>query len=87
MSAKDVKFGDSARSQMLNGVNTLADAVKVTLGPINTLSSIYTLSKTFAVSAITTFLPIIAFFETFIIKNLYKSGLFLHDKCLDFYYI
>jgi len=33
MSAKDVKFGDSARSQMLNGVNTLADAVKVTLGP------------------------------------------------------
>ena len=33
MSAKDVKFGDSARSQMLQGVNTLADAVKVTLGP------------------------------------------------------
>ena len=33
MSAKDVKFGDSARSQMLRGVNTLADAVKVTLGP------------------------------------------------------
>ena len=33
MSAKDVKFGDSARSQMLDGVNILADAVKVTLGP------------------------------------------------------
>ena len=33
MSAKDVKFGDLARSQMLDGVNTLADAVKVTLGP------------------------------------------------------
>tara|TARA_B100001029_G_scaffold171156_1_gene167673 strand:- start:3342 stop:4985 length:1644 start_codon:yes stop_codon:yes gene_type:complete len=33
MSAKDVKFGDSARSQMLDGVNVLADAVKVTLGP------------------------------------------------------
>ena len=32
MSAKDVKFGDSARSQMLDGVNILADAVKVTLG-------------------------------------------------------
>ena len=31
--AKDVKFGDSARSQMLDGVNILADAVKVTLGP------------------------------------------------------
>ena len=30
MSAKDVKFGDSARSQMLDGVNTLANAVKVT---------------------------------------------------------
>ena len=27
MSAKDVKFGDSARSQMLDGVNVLADAV------------------------------------------------------------
>ena len=33
MSAKDVKFGDSARSKMLQGVNILADAVKVTLGP------------------------------------------------------
>ena len=33
MSAKDVKFGDIARSEMLNGVNILADAVKVTLGP------------------------------------------------------
>ena len=33
MSAKDVKFGDDARSRMLKGVNVLADAVKVTLGP------------------------------------------------------
>jgi chaperonin GroEL len=33
MTAKDVKFGDSARRRMLAGVNTLADAVKVTLGP------------------------------------------------------
>ena len=33
MSAKDVKFGDDARGQMLDGVNTLANAVKVTLGP------------------------------------------------------
>lgn len=33
MSAKDVRFGDDARSQMLDGVNTLANAVKVTLGP------------------------------------------------------
>ena len=31
--AKDVKFGDDARTKMLTGVNTLADAVKVTLGP------------------------------------------------------
>jgi chaperonin GroEL len=31
--AKEVKFGDSARQRMLQGVNTLADAVKVTLGP------------------------------------------------------
>jgi len=31
--AKDVKFGDSARQKMLKGVNVLADAVKVTLGP------------------------------------------------------
>ena len=30
---KDVQFGDSARGQMLDGVNILADAVKVTLGP------------------------------------------------------
>ena len=33
MSAKDVRFGDDARSQMLDGVNVLANAVKVTLGP------------------------------------------------------
>lgn len=31
--AKDVQFGDSARKKMLAGVNVLADAVKVTLGP------------------------------------------------------
>jgi chaperonin GroEL len=33
MAAKDVLFGDSARTRMLRGVNILADAVKVTLGP------------------------------------------------------
>ena len=33
MSAKDVKFGTDARNKMLKGVNILADAVKVTLGP------------------------------------------------------
>ena len=31
--AKEVKFGDDARQKMLKGVNLLADAVKVTLGP------------------------------------------------------
>ncbi|GAB1578720.1 chaperonin GroEL [Bordetella petrii] len=33
MSAKDVKFHDNARSRVVKGVNILADAVKVTLGP------------------------------------------------------
>ena len=33
MAAKDVFFGNEARAQMLEGVNTLANAVKVTLGP------------------------------------------------------
>ncbi|TPQ47966.1 chaperonin GroEL [Burkholderia ubonensis] len=33
MTAKDVKFRDGARSQIVKGVNVLADAVKVTLGP------------------------------------------------------
>ena len=33
MSAKDVKFDTEARSKMLRGVNVLADAVRVTLGP------------------------------------------------------
>ena len=33
MAAKDVKFGNDARVKMLRGVNILADAVKVTLGP------------------------------------------------------
>jgi len=33
MAAKDVKFGGDARARMLRGVDILADAVKVTLGP------------------------------------------------------
>ena len=33
MSAKELKYGSKAREAMLNGVNTLANAVKVTLGP------------------------------------------------------
>ena len=33
MSAKEVKFGSDARERMLRGVDTLANAVKVTLGP------------------------------------------------------
>ena len=31
--AKQIKFNEDARSAMLRGVDTLADAVKVTLGP------------------------------------------------------
>jgi chaperonin GroEL len=33
MSAKDVKFSTDARDRMLKGINTLANAVKITLGP------------------------------------------------------
>ena len=33
MAAKDVRFEADARNRMLRGVDTLADAVKVTLGP------------------------------------------------------
>ena len=33
MAAKDVRFGDDARQRMVRGVNILANAVKVTLGP------------------------------------------------------
>src|SRR3712207_2279017 len=33
MAAKDVRFGANARERMLRGVDTLADAVRVTLGP------------------------------------------------------
>ena len=33
MADKDVRFGDEARHRMVAGVNTLANAVKVTLGP------------------------------------------------------
>ncbi|OJA57524.1 chaperonin GroEL [Burkholderia ubonensis] len=33
MTAKDVRFHDSARARIVKGVNVLADAVKVTLGP------------------------------------------------------
>ena len=33
MSAKEVQFHDGARARIVRGVNILADAVKVTLGP------------------------------------------------------
>jgi chaperonin GroEL len=33
MAAKDVYFGDDSRTKMVEGVNILANAVKVTLGP------------------------------------------------------
>src|SRR4029078_4341182 len=33
MAAKDVRFGENARNKMVNGVNVLANAVKITLGP------------------------------------------------------
>ena len=33
MAAKEVRFSDEARQQMMRGVNTLANAVKITLGP------------------------------------------------------
>ena len=33
MAAKEVKFGSDARSRIMNGVDILANAVKVTLGP------------------------------------------------------
>jgi chaperonin GroEL len=33
MAAKDIVFGDNARTRLIEGVNLLADAVKVTLGP------------------------------------------------------
>jgi chaperonin GroEL len=33
MAAKDVKFHEPARQKIIAGVNVLADAVKVTLGP------------------------------------------------------
>ena len=33
MAAKDVRFGEDARTKILRGVNVLANAVKVTLGP------------------------------------------------------
>ena len=33
MAAKEVRFSDDSRAKMLTGVNVLANAVKVTLGP------------------------------------------------------
>ena len=52
MTAKQVLFGNDARSRMVNGVNVLADAVKVTLGRkaatlfSNALSAVRQLPKT-----------------------------------------
>src|ERR1700750_2861173 len=33
MAAKDVRFGGDARQRMMRGVDTLAEAVRITLGP------------------------------------------------------
>ena len=50
MSAKELRFSESARSAILNGVNTLADAVKVTLGP---KGRNVVIEKSFAVPTVT----------------------------------
>ena len=50
MSAKDVIFGNEARVKMLEGVNILANAVKVTLGP---KGRNVVLDKTYGAPAIT----------------------------------
>ena len=42
MAAKEVKFGANARAQMLEGVDILAEAVKVTLGPKGRNCLLYT---------------------------------------------
>ena len=42
MAAKDVKFGRDARERILRGVDILADAVKVTLGPKGRNCLLYT---------------------------------------------
>jgi chaperonin GroEL len=34
MAAKEIRFSEDARNRMLRGVNTLANAVKATLGPM-----------------------------------------------------
>lgn len=49
--AKDLKFGQDARVAMLQGVNKLADAVAVTLGPkVSDYSNIIPSCNTFAVT-------------------------------------
>ena len=40
MAAKDVKFHGDARDRLLRGVDVLANAVKVTLGPKVTLTAL-----------------------------------------------
>jgi hypothetical protein len=39
--AKDIKFGNDGRQEMLKGVNKLADAVSVTLGPKGQFSLLF----------------------------------------------
>ena len=43
MTAKQVVFGDQGRNKLVEGVNVLADAVKVTLGPKRSQRSYRTL--------------------------------------------
>ncbi len=50
MSAKEVKFGVDARDRMLRGVDILANAVKVTLGPFRG-GTLLTLVGRFPISA------------------------------------
>ena len=38
MGAKEIRYSDKARESILNGVNILANAVKVTLGPKGRMS-------------------------------------------------
>ena len=59
--AKVIKFGTEARAKMLNGVDILANAVKVTLGPNATLTAFAKISTPLSILALASVPNLITF--------------------------
>jgi hypothetical protein len=75
MAAKEVKFSGEARDRMLHGIDILANAVRVTLGPKGRNANLYTGSRWPANYLSNPRLGMVLVIRSLAILNLFAAGL------------